>query len=212
MTTNEIITIAALVIGPILAVQVEKLIARNRENRGRKLAIFKTLMATRGSILSYQHVEALNRIDLEFQGDKYVKVIRSWKEYFDELCQDRTPEKALELLEKRTDLLANLLLEMGLSLGYDFDRVLVKRNVYSPKGHAKIEDQNEFIRDGMIKLIEGKLSIPISIEAIEVDDENRKAQEKQALMQELIIEYYQVENKKRASQVEEAKATPASLG
>lgn len=205
MSTNEIITIAAIIIGPILAVQVEKFIARKRDNKNRKLSIFKTLMATRGSILSYQHVEALNRIDLEFQGDKYVKVIRSWKEYFDELCQQRNPKKAVELLERRADLLATLLLEMGLSLGYDFDKILVKRNVYSPVGHVQIEDENEYIRKGMIKLIEGKLSIPISIEAIEVDDESKKAQERQALMQELIIEYYQIENKKRASQLEETK-------
>ena len=58
MNTTEIITIAAILSGPIVAVQVDKLIGRNREIKNRKLSIFKTLMATRGATLSYVHVEA----------------------------------------------------------------------------------------------------------------------------------------------------------
>ena len=95
MTTVEILTIAALILGPIAAVQVEKIIAKHRNTRDRKLSIFKTLMATRGSILSYQHVEALNRIDLEFQEEEYIAVVRAWKEYFDHLCINYTSEQMI---------------------------------------------------------------------------------------------------------------------
>ncbi len=200
MTTTEILTIIAIILGPIIAVQVDRILAKRRDTRNRKLSIFKTLMATRGSILSFNHVEALNRIDLESQGTKHMKIIRAWKEYFDELCNGFTFEQmqsnAIPITERRQDLLANLLVEMGTALGYDFDKVLVKRNAYTPKGHTEIENQNDFIRKGMIKILEGNLSLPINIEAIEVDDENRKAQGRQAEMQDLIIEYYKRENKK----------------
>ena len=86
MKLYELLTIVAIIIGPILAVQAEKFLQRNRDNRYRRLNIFKTLMATRGSSLSFSHVEALNRIDLEFSDNKkYDKVIAAWKEYFDNL-------------------------------------------------------------------------------------------------------------------------------
>jgi len=51
---------------PICAIQVAKYIDRLKETRQRKLDIFKTLMATRSDTLSWDHVVALNTIDLEF--------------------------------------------------------------------------------------------------------------------------------------------------
>jgi hypothetical protein len=70
----EILTIFAIIIGPIAAVQIEKQLHRSRANWERKTSIFKTLMATRGAVLSYSHVEALNRIDLEFSDKKNMKM------------------------------------------------------------------------------------------------------------------------------------------
>ena len=137
MKLYEILTIIAIVLGPILAVQAEKLLQRRREDKSRRLNIFKTLMATRGSSLSFAHVEALNRIDLEFSDDKkYQKVIAAWKEYFDNLGQKaQTDEQLTVWVARNEELLANLLYEMGQSLGYKFDKVLIKRNMYSPAGH-----------------------------------------------------------------------------
>ena len=145
MKLYEILTIIAIVLGPILAVQAEKLLQRRREDKSRRLNIFKTLMATRGSSLSFAHVEALNRIDLEFSDDKkYQKVIAAWKEYFDNLGQKaQTDEQLTVWVARNEELLANLLYEMGQSLGYKFDKVLIKRNMYSPAGHERVERDNE---------------------------------------------------------------------
>ena len=54
-----------------MAVQVQKWLEVFREERGRKLWIFKTLMATRASAVSAEHVQALNMIDLEFREKRY---------------------------------------------------------------------------------------------------------------------------------------------
>ncbi len=138
MECGDIISICAIILGPILAVQIEKYLERRRENKNRRLSIFKTLMATRGSALSWDHVEALNRIDLEFSGNKkFEKVIQTWKEYFDNLSRKYIPEEEAIWVNKNQDLLADLLYEMGHSLGFNFDKILIKRNVYSPVGHAK---------------------------------------------------------------------------
>lgn len=98
MKLYEVLIIRAIILGPILAVQAEKVLQRRRENRNRQVGIFKVLMATRGAVLSAAHVEALNRIDLEFSTSKEcTKVIETWKEYFDNLRQ-QADHQARELI------------------------------------------------------------------------------------------------------------------
>ncbi len=57
MTISAWLTITAIIIGPILAVQVQKKIERWRQERERKIWVFKSLMATRGIPLSARHLE-----------------------------------------------------------------------------------------------------------------------------------------------------------
>ena len=112
--------ILAVLIAPLVAVQVQKYLERHQEKRERKLRIFKTLMATRGVPLSQDHVQALNMIDIEFYGEKYKKIITSWKDYLNHLEKiTKDDEERFSLWnEEKADLLANLLLVMGKSLGY----------------------------------------------------------------------------------------------
>jgi hypothetical protein len=49
MKVVEWITIGAIILGPILAVQIQKSIERYKEKNDRRLNIFKTLMATSGA-------------------------------------------------------------------------------------------------------------------------------------------------------------------
>ncbi|WP_373426698.1 DUF6680 family protein [Neorhizobium galegae] len=70
MSTSDWMIILATLAGPILAIQVQKFLERGRENRNRRLQIFRTLMATRAASVSPAHVEALNSIALEFYGRK----------------------------------------------------------------------------------------------------------------------------------------------
>ena len=83
----SILTIVAILVAPFLAVQASEKLSENKEIKKRKLDIFRDLMATRATGLSPKHVEALNKIDVEFYGkDKKSKdVIVAWKEYHDHL-------------------------------------------------------------------------------------------------------------------------------
>lgn len=186
MECSDIISICAIIAGPIFAVQIEKYLERRRENKNRRLSIFKTLMATRGTVLSWDHVEALNRIDLEFSGNKkFEKVIQAWKAYFDNLSQKaNTPEEGIVWANKNQDLLADLLYEMGYSLGFKFDKILIKRNIYSPVGHAKIEFEQEQIRKSMLEILSGDKGFPITL----ISDD--KAIEKQEELQSTMLAYY----------------------
>lgn len=206
MSTVELLTIIALVSGPILAVQVQNVLESIRDRKNRRLWIFKTLMATRGANLSANHVEALNRIDLEFTSKKakYKKVLNAWKEYFDVLREEAKTKEQYEVwASKRFEFLAALLYEMGCSLGYKFDKVLIKRNVYSPKAHGMLEDENQIIRSGLIDLLTGKRTLPINVEQVAWDEEvtNKQTvlQDKQSTLWGLMIEHYTRENKKGSS-------------
>lgn len=68
MTIADWLMIAAVLVAPVLAVHIQRRLDQHRESRDRRLRIFHTLMATRAARTSPAHVEALNRIDLEFSG------------------------------------------------------------------------------------------------------------------------------------------------
>lgn len=191
MNMTDVLTILAIIIGPIAAVQVQKFLERARDKRNRKLFVFKTLMATRGSALSYSHVEALNRIDLEFSDNKkYENIILAWKEYFDNLHQKADDNQLPVWAAKNEELLSNLLYEMGQSLGYKFDKVLIKRNIYSPIGHATVEREQENLRKHLNEVLDGQRTIPMTL--IQDDEQIMK----QVELQNIMIEYYTSQTKK----------------
>lgn len=68
MDTKDIIMTSAVILGPILAVQAQKVIEKFQETRKRRMALFKTLMSTRAERLNRDHVQALNMIDIDFYG------------------------------------------------------------------------------------------------------------------------------------------------
>jgi len=188
----EIITVIAIIAGPVLAIQAQKLLERKRDERDRRLRVFKTLMVTRGTVLSPAHVEALNSIDIEFNSgsdkDKNVRV--AWKAYLDHL--DHYPKDGAEDDQKRwkeqTDsLLVELLFEMSKAVGYGFDKTYIKRAAYIPVRYADVELELDFIRRSFVKLFTGDTAIPIQIKmpasASGVTSEER--------LRQLMIEHYE---------------------
>ena len=155
------LTIVAIIIGPVLAVQAQKWIERRREDRFRKLYLFRELMATRAARLSQRHVEALNLIDLEYPGDKAKdkSVHEAWRSYLDALGTPNDPERQEIIFSKRNDAFTELMYQMAKRLDFPFDKVAIQRNVYSPIGHGKVEDDQELIRRGIVELLTGKRAL-----------------------------------------------------
>lgn len=163
MTIADALIILATLVGPVIAVQVTRYVDDRKEEKGRKLQVFKTLMATRAYTLSPAHVEALNRIDLEFSSNQAAekKVTDVWKQYLD-LLGDKslTPER---WGEKRVDLLVELLYVMGQCLGYSFDKTQIKNGTYAPVAHGRIEEEQEAIRAHTLELLQGKRVLPMFV-------------------------------------------------
>ncbi len=164
-TLYGITSIFAIILGPIIAVQLQKYIEKKTEKRYKKVQVFKILMATRAARLSNDHILALNSIDLEFNDvKKDKKVILAWKEYFDHLCHDFSDEKMIPIWStKSNELFTELLYQMSFCLGYKYDKILIMRNAYSPKGLAEYDAQNYIIRDNMLKVLKGENIISVKL-------------------------------------------------
>lgn len=163
MGISDWLMITAVLLGPIVAVRLTRYLDNKREIRERKLWIFKTLMATRASTLSPHHVEALNRIDLEFDADnrKEKEVIEAWKAYLDLLSDTMIPQE--QWGTRRVDLLVELLHKMARVLDYEFDKTHIKNSSYYPRGYGELEADQAAIRRGVKELIEGKRVIPMYV-------------------------------------------------
>lgn len=158
------LNIFAVIAGPILAVQAQKWIERRREDRIRKVFLFRELMATRAARLSQRHVEALNLIDLEYPGNKRKDkpVHEAWRSYLDALGIPNTPDNPANqqlIFERRNRSFTELMYQMSKRLGFPFDRVAIERNVYAPIAHGKLEDDQELIRRGVVELLTGKRAL-----------------------------------------------------
>lgn len=177
MHLNDAFLIMATFIGPVAAVQAQKWIERGREKRERKFRVFQTLMMTRAMRAgSIDHVQALNLIDLYFDGkrrsDKAVR--EAWAIYFDHLKQPMTsvPEAAqVAHDEKSIELLTRLLQTISTSLGYDFGEVQLKRGAYFPQGHADDNVARIAIRDSLLKILSGERPIPMAVVQFPVSEE-----------------------------------------
>ena len=163
MSLTDILMITATALSPLIAVQVTRYLDDRNEVRGRKLLIFKTLMATRAYTLAPAHVEALNRIDLEFSSKRKQEkaVLDVWQQYLDHLGNKTMQIEAWA--EKRVDLLVDLLQAMAHTLGYDFNKTQIKNGTYAPIAHGRIEEEQEKVRQFTIELLEGKRVLPMYV-------------------------------------------------
>jgi hypothetical protein len=178
MTISDWLMILAVLLAPLIAVQVQKWLEHYREDHERKLNVFKSLMATRAAAVSPVHVQALNMIDLEFDEKKYKNVRLAWKTYLDHLGNYPNDDEKTQpvWLDKMADLLAKLLQEMGKSLGYEFDEVHIKKGIYSPVAHGNIEKENNLLRRGLLRLLYGDATLKMDVQSLPIGEEEAKEQ------------------------------------
>jgi hypothetical protein len=157
MKLSDWILAGSTILGPVLAVQAQKWVESFREKSARRLAIFRTLMATRAMVLNPQHVEALNAVPIDFYKDK--TVMDAWEEYFQHLTATHATEG---WGSKRIDLFVKLLVLIGSRVGYQFNVAQMNR-IYFPNAHGELDMEQNFIRQGVVALLKGDKTLPIEI-------------------------------------------------
>jgi len=154
--------ISAVFAGPIVAVQLSELLRKRQDTHNRRVYIFRTLMATRRSILASTHIEALNLLELEFhssnRNDK--RVVDVWKIYLAHLCDTNyQPKEGWD--QRRQELLIDLLYEMNLAIGYSFDKSSIKNGAYAPQGYVSFENENTETRKLWLEILRGSRELPM---------------------------------------------------
>ena len=163
---GDYVIAAATLLGPILAVQIQKLLDRGRERDRARRGIFHALMRTRADPLSDAHVNALNAVPIEFYGQTEVNVA------FNALINHTyTGPQDTPWVVRRNDLLMELLHKMALSLNLQFTLDQLKREFYRPQWQNTVQGDLSIIRGQLAKLLNGDISLPLEIKKMPGDPE-----------------------------------------
>ncbi len=174
--SSVIVTVIALLLGPVLAIQSQKWLERNAERRAKQLRIFRVLMATRSTPVTLEHAKALNLIDIDFstKQEKEKSVIDTWQilqlhlntGYPNYDIDKDKPEYQHALntaINKSREYLENLLDEMSKCLGYDFERIIIKRDSYYSLSQADKDNDDFLIRKGLRQVLYGLTSVSVNV-------------------------------------------------
>jgi hypothetical protein len=143
METKDVVTIIALIAGPVIAVVVTLWSQTRSEKRNAKRALFLTLMAHRRAGPNREWVNALNLIDVIYAGE--TRVVQLWHQLYDILCAQ--PFNNQIFAHKYLDLLST----MAISLGYrsltqtDIDKFYAPQ-VLGDQATLTSETQKEWLR------------------------------------------------------------------
>jgi hypothetical protein len=127
-------------------------------------------------------VQALNMIDLLFS-DKNTKdkaVLDAWRLYSDVLNEQVAEDPAVlaAWASKRDDLFIELLFALSQALGFDFNKVELRRGIYYPRGHFDTENLLRGIQHGLANLLSGNSALPMKVVEFPVDEAALETQKK----------------------------------
>ena len=156
-------TIFAVFVGPVFAVLMTRYLDRLRADKARKLEIFRTLMRTRKLPVHWEHVGALNLVEVEFI-DHYDVVI-AWKAYLANLGEELPPMEKKDLFDvairKRDRLLTQLIDAIAKALNIKVAQLDILEGNYVPQGWDDETWENRMVRRGLMNVLYGKTAIPI---------------------------------------------------
>lgn len=155
--------VLATFLGPIFAVLITRLQDGKDRVRRRRAATFRTLMATRGALISPDHVGALNTVEVDFYGVKPVEeALDQYISHLNTQPGDTEPAK-LAWYNKQRDLLAVLLGKMAAALGITKSEIHIRQGGYYPTGWGENEARQKAAQSWIISLSEGKAVLPVKI-------------------------------------------------
>lgn len=146
------LTVAAIVLGPVLALLSQRVLDRIRQRKDQRQRLFFALMASRALQLSPNHVQALNSIDTVFSGDsKEDQTIREkYRAWIEQMGRDsNTPG----WLERANDLKVELYQAIGEAVGFKFSIDYLKRQAYVPIAHSDWDTQARQIQTALARAV-----------------------------------------------------------
>jgi hypothetical protein len=161
LTIAEWLTLAAIVVGPILAVLTQLWMQHRKAKRDTKMWVFNSLMSYRAAILNPLFVQAFNLVDVVFHKNDEVR--RKRKEFQDFVNAAMGRDLTSLEVDKLKDLVAEMLAKMGSELGYSFDHTEIKNTGYYPKAFERLDTAAFMLREKGLEVLEGKANIGVVI-------------------------------------------------
>lgn len=152
-TWFEWLTVAAIVLGPILALWFQRILDQLREKRTQRLRLFLTLMATRATPLAPAHVNALNSIDSVFHRRRDRTVREAWERTLEHINTQVDPPHIQQWADRLNDLRIDLYQVMGKGVGYSYSTDYLKRQIYLPRLFTDTEAEAMMIRQTLAKVL-----------------------------------------------------------
>ena len=172
VTILGIATAFAALIGPAVAVWVTRMSDDRKEVRSRRMDIFRTLMRTRKMPIHFDHVGALNLVEIEFANDK--EVITAWKSYLKNLGErlppDASPEAQNAFHQSRENLLTKLIYEISKVLNFKVEQLDILEGNYIPQGWNDDDWEQKLARKSMIDVLTGRR--PVLIQPYSAEQNN----------------------------------------
>jgi hypothetical protein len=157
------LTIAAIILGPLLAFAVQHWRDERSERDRRKTEIFRRLLLTLKVPMAQNHVDALNSIPLEFYS--HSEIMSAWRLYTSHLNAGALLKAEPQRWgEKKFDLLVDLVGKIAKALDYDhIDAATLQDNVYVPKGYQDVEEQWRQIREAWQQVLNGQRPLAMTM-------------------------------------------------
>ena len=164
LKTSEWILVAAIIVGPFLAVLSQLCWQRRKEKRDLKVWVFGTLMSLRAVPLAPDYIRALNYIDVVFYKDGNVR--KKWEALLGYFASEAYKRDAAEqdVPDRGRDLAAKLMAEMAKDLGYQYDHTHIKEKAYYPKLHGDLQAHTLQLLDRGNAVLTGKQVIRVKVE------------------------------------------------
>lgn len=194
LKTSDFAIVVATIMGPVLAVQAQKWVEWATERRRRRYSIFNTLMVTRGTRLDFDHVRALNSIDIEFgasrlswlnrrQTQKDNDVIEAWRLYAFHLntpFDAKNDAASIAWHVQSNNLFVDLLMSAAKAVGVKAERERLQ-GVYHPSGHFEREAAQLKVLNNAAMVFSGEqvlkmtvVDFPVSAEAVNLQQKVQK--------------------------------------
>ncbi|MBD3730363.1 MAG: hypothetical protein IE933_11725 [Sphingomonadales bacterium] len=135
MTTNEILTLLAIVAGPIIAVCITLWIDARRRKHEQRVIVLRHLIATRHLPADPGFLTAINLIPVEFNDRP--AVIRAYNEFIMASKANLDGKNDEATLQNSATKLTRLIFEISRSLGFDLRETDIQTSAYASDGWVK---------------------------------------------------------------------------
>ncbi|MGD9851839.1 MAG: DUF6680 family protein [Nitrospirales bacterium] len=166
-SVETIVTIMAILLGPMFGVWLTHRLQDYKDQRQKRMDIFRALMRTRGLPRSVEQVGALNLILVEFaKGKKDKKVRDACDAYIQELVIPYSTDNEANREAKRTKentLLSVLIREIGKTLNFELDGFDILQKKYVPQDWLDDETRKSDLLIKLINLFRGRNSVPVTM-------------------------------------------------